>query len=61
MQETGVFCPGKSVTIRGYTFDQAGTFQQTIPGVNGDCDTSVTFVIDVLPYEERIESVFFCP
>jgi hypothetical protein len=61
VQETGVFCPGKSVTIRGYTFDQAGTFQQTIPGVNGDCDTSVTFVIDVLPYEERIESVFFCP
>jgi len=61
VQETGVFCPGKSVTIRGFTFDQAGTFQQTIPGVNGDCDTSATFTIDVLPYEERIESVFFCP
>ncbi|MFN0176646.1 MAG: HYR domain-containing protein [Saprospiraceae bacterium] len=61
VQETGSFCPGKSVTIRGFTFDQVGTFQEIIPGENGDCDTSATFTIDILPYEERIESIFFCP
>lgn len=61
VQETGEFCPGKSVTIRGFTFDQVGTFQQIIPGINGDCDTSATFFIDVLPYEERIEVIYFCP
>ena len=59
--ESGAFCPGKSVTIRGFTFDQVGTFQQTIPGINNDCDTSATFFIDVLPYEERIEVIRFCP
>ncbi len=58
---SGGFCPGKSVTIHGFTFDQVGTFQKNISGVNGDCDTSATFFITELPYEERIEMVFFCP
>lgn len=61
VQESGEFCPGKSVTVRGFVFDQIGTFQRTIPGVNGDCDTSATFFIDELPYEERIEVFTICP
>ncbi|MDO8366551.1 MAG: HYR domain-containing protein [Saprospiraceae bacterium] len=61
IQESGFFCPGKSVTVHGFTFDQPGTFQRTIPGLNNDCDTSATFTIDVLPYEERIEVINFCP
>ncbi|MDX1913702.1 MAG: HYR domain-containing protein [Saprospiraceae bacterium] len=58
---SGSFCPGKSVTVLGFTFDQAGTYQETIPGVGTDCDTVVTFDISELPYEEKIEQVFFCP
>ncbi|MFN0212638.1 MAG: T9SS type A sorting domain-containing protein [Saprospiraceae bacterium] len=61
VQETGAFCPGKSVTIRGFTFNQTGTFQNIIPGLNNECDTSATFFISILPYEERIEVINFCP
>jgi hypothetical protein len=61
VQEMGEFCPGKSVTIRGFTFDAIGTYQETIPGLNGECDTSATFFISELPYEERIEVIYFCP
>lgn len=61
IQENGEFCPGKSVTIRGFTFNQAGTYQKIIPGANTDCDTSATFFISQLPYEERIEVINFCP
>jgi len=61
LQENGEFCPGKSVTIRGFTFNQAGTFQRTIPGLSGQCDTNATFSITQLPYEERIENISFCP
>ncbi|MBL7825654.1 MAG: HYR domain-containing protein, partial [Saprospiraceae bacterium] len=57
----GAFCPGRSVTIKGFTFNQAGTFQQTLPGLNGACDTIATFFIDDLPYENRNEIVRFCP
>jgi HYR domain len=59
--ENGSFCPGESVTIRGFTFSQSGVFQQTIPGLNNDCDTTVTFFITALPYETRNEIVRFCP
>ncbi len=61
LTENGSFCPGKSVTIRGYTFNQPGVFQQTLPGLNNDCDTTVTFFITALPYETRNEVVRFCP
>ncbi|MFN0036588.1 MAG: HYR domain-containing protein [Saprospiraceae bacterium] len=59
--ENGVFCPGKSVTIRGFTFDQEGVFQRNIPGTGTDCDTLATFFLNVLPYEEQIEVIYFCP
>ncbi len=61
LQESAEFCPGKSVTVRGFTFNQAGTFQRTIPGVGADCDTAATFFISILPYEERIETFTICP
>ncbi len=59
--ENAAYCPGKSVTVRGFTFNQSGNYQKTIPGINGDCDTTATFFISELPYEERFEQVFFCP
>jgi hypothetical protein len=59
--ENAAFCPGKSVTVRGFTFDQVGTFQRTIAGVGDDCDTIGTFFISQLPYEERVEVINFCP
>ncbi|MEZ4926234.1 MAG: HYR domain-containing protein [Saprospiraceae bacterium] len=61
VQENGSFCPGKSVTIRGFTFDQPGIFQETLPGLNNDCDTIATFFIDQLPYENQTEIIQFCP
>jgi hypothetical protein len=61
VSENAAFCPGKSVTVRGFTFNQQGTFQETIPGNGNDCDTTVTFFITRLPYEERIEVVYICP
>ena len=59
--ENASFCPGKSVTVHGFSFNQAGTFQKFIPGIGNDCDTSTTFFITQLPYEERIQVVYFCP
>jgi hypothetical protein len=61
LNASGSFCPGKSVTVLGFTFDEAGTYQETIPGFGTDCDTVVTFDITELPYEEKIEQIFFCP
>jgi hypothetical protein len=61
VSENAAFCPGKSVTVRGFTFNQSGTFQETIPGIGPECDTVVTFFISKLPYEERIEVVYICP
>ncbi len=58
---SGAFCPGKSVTLHGYTFNQVGTYQETINGINGDCDTAITFFITKLPYEERVQLIYFCP
>jgi len=61
LTEDGLFCPGQSVIIRGYTFNQPGVFQQTLAGLNNDCDTTVTFFITALPYQTRNEIVRFCP
>ena len=58
---SAAFCPGKSVTVRGFTFNQVGTFQKIIPGAGTDCDTSATFFISVLPYEEQVKIVYICP
>ncbi|MCC7467335.1 MAG: HYR domain-containing protein [Saprospiraceae bacterium] len=61
IQESGSFCPGKSVTVRGFTFDQPGIFQRTLAGQNGACDTIANISITQLPYQEKIVNVFFCP
>jgi hypothetical protein len=61
ISEEGSFCPGGSVTIRGFEFDQPGLFQQTLPGQNNQCDTVVTFSITQLQNETRNEILRFCP
>ena len=61
LTENAAFCPGQSVTVRGFFFNQPGVFQRTLPGVNGDCDTTASFFITQLPYQTRNESVQFCP
>ncbi|HAD14024.1 MAG TPA: hypothetical protein DCF33_16490, partial [Saprospirales bacterium] len=48
IQESGSFCPGKSVTVRGFTFNQAGTYQRTLIGQNGACDTIANITITQL-------------
>lgn len=55
------FCPRGAVTIGGVVYTQAGTVLDTIPGVNGACDTIVTYTLTVLPQPERAESRSFCP
>lgn len=55
------FCPGKSVSSHGFTFDHAGTFQRTLTGLSGQCDTAATFFVTERDYNERIEIVNFCP
>ncbi|MEI6409729.1 MAG: choice-of-anchor L domain-containing protein [Bacteroidota bacterium] len=55
------FCNGSSVTIRGVVYTQAGTVRDTIPGMNGDCDTLATYVLSVLPLPTRTESIALCP
>jgi hypothetical protein len=37
------FCPGGSVTIGGITYHNPGIVNDTIPGMNGDCDTAVVY------------------
>lgn len=59
--ESGSFCPGGSVTVHGFFFDQPGVFQRILPGVNNQCDTTATFFITQLPYNNRNEIVRFCP
>jgi hypothetical protein len=61
IQDSGSFCPGKSVTVRGFTFNQSGTYQRTLIGQNGACDTIANITITQLPYQEKIINIFFCP
>lgn len=61
LTENGSFCPGQSVTIRGFSFDQAGVFQETLTGLNTECDTVVTFFINQFPYETQTKIIQFCP
>jgi hypothetical protein len=59
--ESIALCPRTSVTIGGVVYTQAGTAIDTIPGINGACDTIVTYTISILPQPERSESISFCP
>jgi gliding motility-associated-like protein len=43
------FCEGQSVTIHGQSYDISGTYTQTWPGTNSQCDTLVSIAITVIP------------
>ena len=58
--EAITLCPGEFVVIGGQVIDQAGTFILSIDGVNGDCDTVVTYTITSAPYQTRSEDISFC-
>ncbi|MCB0528232.1 MAG: HYR domain-containing protein [Saprospiraceae bacterium] len=60
LSETVEFCPGASVTIGGMMYDQPGTVTDTIASTTGACDTIVTYTLELLPYNERSETVEFC-
>ncbi|HRI60566.1 MAG TPA: HYR domain-containing protein, partial [Saprospiraceae bacterium] len=48
--DTIAFCPGESVVIDGETYTQPGTVKDTLPGMNGACDTLATYVlVSLLP------------
>ena len=53
-------CPGDFVVIGGQMIDQAGTFILSVEGVNGECDTMVTYTVSSAPYQKRSENVSFC-
>ncbi len=54
-------CPGETVTIGGQEVSQAGVYLLMLDGVNGECDTTVTYTVTLLPYPTRSEDISFCP
>ncbi len=59
--ETVEFCAGRSVTIGGVEYTQSGIVNDTIPSVNGGCDTVIAYILVQLPYNTGSETVEFCP
>lgn len=59
--DTISICPGSSVTIGGTVYNQAATVVDTIPGVNGDCDTIATYVLEIGQQVSLTENISFCP
>lgn len=59
--ETVRFCPGSSVTIGGNVYSTPGIVIDTLPAANGNCDTIVTYVLELLPYPTRSETLSLCP
>lgn len=55
------FCPGSSVTIGGTTYNAPGIVTDTIPAANGNCDTLATYILELLPYPVRPETISLCP
>lgn len=59
--ETLALCPGESVTIGGISYTAPGAAVDTLPGVNGGCDTIVTYTLELLPHPVRAKTIEFCP
>jgi len=59
--ENIVLCPGDTVIIGGQVVNQAGTFAFSVDGLNGDCDTILTYTVSLAPYQTVSESISFCP
>ncbi len=55
------FCPGSSVTIGDSTYTASAVVSNTLPGMNGGCDTIVTYVLNLLPQTTVTDTITFCP
>lgn len=55
------FCAGTFVTINGIQYNSAATVLDTFPGTGTACDTLVTYVLQVLPYNQKAQTIEFCP
>ncbi len=53
-------CPGSFVVIGGQVIDHTGTFILSVDGVNGDCDTIVTYTVSSVPYQTAAQNITFC-
>ena len=42
-------CDGESVTVRGTTYATAGNYALSVPGRNGECDTTIALTVTVAP------------
>lgn len=61
LAQSAMLCPGDFVLIGGQMIDQPGTYILSLSGMNGDCDTIVTYTVTALPYQTRSESIALCP
>lgn len=58
---TEEICPGDMVTINGEDYSIPGMYTDTIPGMNGDCDTILNITINGLPYNTSAITEDLCP
>lgn len=61
LSDTIIFCEGDSVTIGGNVYTASGTVTDTLQGLNGNCDTLITYTLEVLPKPTRSQTIVFCP
>lgn len=60
LNDTILFCQGDSVSIGGVTYTGSGTVLDTLPGMNGGCDTILTYMLELLPRPTMTDTVLFC-
>ncbi len=51
---TETLCNGETFTFNGQTYNATGTYQTTVAGQNGDCDTNYTINLTILPQNAPI-------
>ncbi len=61
LADTIVFCAGDSIIIGGLAYTMSGTVLDTLPGMAGDCDTVITYTLQMLPLPARSEMLELCP
>ncbi len=59
-QDTLRFCAGTSVEIGGIVYNQPGVVTDTLSGID-QCDTVVTYVLQVVPQISVADTLRFCP
>ncbi|TNE67233.1 MAG: HYR domain-containing protein [Bacteroidetes bacterium] len=61
LSDTILFCAGDAIPLNDSIYTTSGTAVDTLPGVNGGCDTIITYTLIMLPLPERSEQVDLCP